>query len=226
MNGAHDMGGMQSFGPVNTADDGRAFHAAWEGRTFAMSMILPSQGVYNINQYRYARERIPPPQYLASSYFELWLTAMERLVVESGLAAPAELAAHARDPRLTQPTPAQAPRDLTQRMLRKVHEGLPALREDGPRPSFASGDRVRASTANPRGHTRLPRYARGKRGVVDLVHGSFELPDASAAGRSVPEPLYTVRFEATELWGEQAAAGDGVRIDLWESYLKREEDGP
>lgn len=216
------MGGMQGFGTVDVSDSASGFHEAWEGRVFAISLILPAQGVYNLDEFRWSREQIPPREYLESSYFELWLTAMERLVCEKGLATREELAARARDGGGEASRRPRSP-ELTERMLRIVHQGLPALKEGGP-PRLRKGDRVRARNFHPRGHTRLPRYVRGRRGVVDLVHGRFELPDESAAGGHVPEPLYTVRFDATELWGTQARPGDGVRVDLWESYLEREDD--
>lgn len=204
MNGAHDVGGMQTFGPVDPRDDGRPFHERWEGRTFAISLILPAQGVYNLNEFRDRRERIPPPAFLAKPYYDLWLTSMEALVEEKAVAGRPAAAADA---------------GLAARMLDTIRHGEPA-NLPGPAPRFLPGDRVRARDLNPSGHIRMPRYVRGRSGVVDRSHGCFLLPDASAEGRDVPEPLYTVRFEATELWGPRARPGDGVRVDLWESYLQ------
>ena len=222
MNGMHDMGGMQTFGPVQIEDDGKVFHEPWEGRIFAISLILPAQGVYNLNEFRSRRERIPPPEYLRSSYFELWLASMEQLLVEKGVLGREEL--EARRARPESPASSPAPHDpgLAGRMLDIVHQGVEDVREGSP-PRFQSGARVRARNAHPRGHTRLPRYVRGKRGTVELVHGCFDLPDASAEGRDVSQRLYTVRFVAQELWGPEARAGDAVRVDLWESYLEAEE---
>ncbi|HZU17346.1 MAG TPA: nitrile hydratase subunit beta [Candidatus Dormibacteraeota bacterium] len=226
MNGIHDVGGMQTFGPVDPRDDGHPFHAGWEGRVFALSLVLAERGVFNLNEFRDRRERIPPPEYLRKSYFDLWLTSMEALVVERGVATREELEARAR--RAGEPAGARAPGGdggaLAERMLRIIREGVPSRRE-GPAPRFQPGDRVRARNLHPTGHIRMPRYIRGKVGIVDRCHGCFDLPDASAAGRDLPEPLYTVRFDAVELWGDQGRVGDGVRVDLWESYLEPEE-GP
>ncbi|MBO0689742.1 MAG: nitrile hydratase subunit beta [Candidatus Dormibacteraeota bacterium] len=221
MNGAHDVGGMQTFGPVDPHDDGRAFHAGWEGRTFAISLILPAQGVYNLDEFRDRRERIPPPAFLAKPYFDLWLTSVEALAVEKGLVTREELERRAAELRgAAPPEPARTgPDELAGRLLRSVFHGEPA-RRDGPAPRFSPGDRVRARDLHPGGHIRMPRYVRGRTGTVVLGHGCFVLPDASAEGRVVPEPLYTVRFEARDLWGPQAREGDGVRVDLWESYLE------
>ena len=226
MNGIHDVGGMQTFGPVDPHDDGHPFHADWEGRVFAISLILPAQGVYNLNEFRDRRERIPAPEFLRRSYFDLWLTSMEALVVEKGVVTREELEARAREAGARGAGTPWASGDggcLAERMLGIIREGVPAGRE-GPAPRFHPGDRVRARNLHPPGHIRMPRYVRGKVGVVDRCHGCFDLPDASARGRDLPQPLYTVRFEAVDLWGDQGRAGDGVRVDLWESYLEPEEE--
>ena len=73
---------------------------------------------------------------------------------------------------------------------------------------------------NPSGHTRLPRYARGKRGCIEAVRGVFVFPDTHAHGQGEqPCWLYTVRFAARELWGEAADAAASVTIDAFEPYL-------
>jgi nitrile hydratase len=84
------------------------------------------------------------------------------------------------------------------------------------------GDRVRAKVMNPRTHTRLPRYVRGRVGTVEADHGVFVTPD-TMAHKLGPQPqhLYTVCFRAKELWGEAASGADTVRLDLWASYLER-----
>lgn len=219
MNGAHDVGGVQTFGPVDPGDDGHPFHAAWEGRTFALYLILLAQGVYNVDEFRDRRERIPPPVFFQKSYFDLWLTATETLVVEKGVVTREELEARMLDLAELEPPSGGDGGELARRMLENVRHGR-ASRREGPPPRFEPGDRVRTRNVHPAGHIRMPGYVRGKLGVVDRSHGCFDLPDASAHGEDVPEPLYTVRFEASELWGPQGRPGDGVRVDLWESYLE------
>lgn len=196
------MGGMQGFGPVTPEQNEPVFHARWEGRVRGIQSRTVRR-FYNLDEFRHAIERMPPERYLRASYYEKWLTGIETLMLEKGVVTPEELAAgHA------------------------VRRELPAARDEaaprGPRASrFKPGDEVRARNANPRGHTRLPRYARGKRGMVRLVHGPYLLPDTNAhlTGEDW-QHVYSVAFTARELWGLDASASDSVCIDLWESYLE------
>jgi nitrile hydratase len=162
------------------------------------------RGLYNLDEFRQAIERIPPARYLESGYYERWLTALEALLVEKGVVTREELASG----RASSPAPPPAPRPPDDR---------PPLR-----PCFAAGDVVVARRAHPAGHTRLPRYVRGRRGVVRSVHGPFLLPDAHVRGRREWQPVYAVEFSARELWGEDGTGGDVVCVDLWESYLEPE----
>jgi nitrile hydratase len=86
---------------------------------------------------------------------------------------------------------------------------------------FSVGAQVRAKKINPASHTRLPRYARGKLGSIERVHGGHVFPDTNAmlAGEH-PQYLYSVRFSARELWGETSSPRDAVYLDLWEEYLE------
>ena len=87
-------------------------------------------------------------------------------------------------------------------------------------PRFRAGDKVVVRTLNPEHHTRLPRYARGKRGIVELDHGVFVFPDTAAHKQGEkPQHVYSVRFTARELWGPQAPERDTLRLDLWDDYL-------
>ena len=87
-------------------------------------------------------------------------------------------------------------------------------------PRFRVGDAVIARNVNPVGHTRVPRYIKGKRGVVHRDHGVFAFPDAAAHGQGhVPQHAYSVRFMARELWGEQASPVDSIHIDLFDEYM-------
>lgn len=196
MNGAHDMGGMDGFGPVLAERDEPWFHADWERRAFALTIALGASGAWNIDMSRSAREDRPPPEYLGMSYYQLWLAGIERL--------------------LAQHTPKRVLRaaDVEAALAR----GGPADREPPRAARFAAGDRVRTRNLNPRTHTRLPRYARGKAGVVELVHGCHVFPDSNALGLGEdPQWLYTVRFTARELWGRDERTS--VTIDAFEPYL-------
>ncbi len=217
MNGGQDLGGMMGFGPIGIEQDEPLFHAPWERRAFGVTLAMGATGTWTIDMSRHARESLSPAEYLSSSYYEIWTKGVERLVVEAGLVAPEEL----RGGRAAgSPAPVK-------RVLRA--EDVPAVLARGgpadrpaPHPArFAAGDAVTTRNLNPPGHTRLPRYARGKRGTVELVHGAHVFPDTNAhGGGENPQWLYTVRFTGAELWGEGADPTLTVSIDAWESYLE------
>jgi nitrile hydratase len=217
MNGVHDMGGMTCFGPIVREENEPIFHAPWERRMFAMGM-LGLGGIGTLDEYRHAIERMDPAHYLESPYYEHWLAALETLAVEHGLLTKEELATGL--PQTTQrreepPLPPEA-------IPIVVSKGAPCDRPAGRRkPRFSVGDTVTAKNLNPSGHTRLPRYVRGKQGVIHLVHGTFVYPDTNAhGGGEKPQPLYNVCFSARELWGPASARRDHLYIDLWEDYLE------
>jgi nitrile hydratase subunit beta len=216
MNGIHDMGGMDGFGPVVREQNEPVFHAEWEGRVLALSLSLARRlSPGSFDEFRHAVERIPPAQYLASSYYERWLAAAETLLVEHGVVTREELLAKQSDS-------TEFARALIAPGVRAVGPA-PSKEKPGekpPRARFAIGDRVRARNLNPPGHTRIPRYARGKRGVIARDWGVFVFPDTNAhhAGTR-PQHCYSVRFEARELWGKSANARERVHVDLWEGYL-------
>jgi nitrile hydratase len=197
---------MQDFGLVSVEAAEPVFHASWEARVFGIGGIVTLQGLANTNSVRHAIERMDPAHYLGSPYFEHWLTAFTTLLVEQGVLTREELEARTGGP-FPVSRPSQAP-------------PWSAAAVGDARPRFAVGDRVRVSEARPRGHTRCPRYVRGKRGVVDRCDGAFTLPDADVHGDDPHiEPTYSVRFEAAELWGREAESDATVSVGLWESYL-------
>ena len=220
MNGIHDMGGMHGFGRVAREENEPVFHEKWEGRVLGISRACSAQGIFNIDESRHAIERMAPVDYLSSSYYERWLDRNVRLLVEKGVITREELErrmaqlAGGKDPA----TPHSDPK-LLDRMLRVTRERT-SYRRPGPAPRFALGDRVLTRHDAPVGHTRLPRYARGKPGVIVRVHGTFIFPDTHAHGKGEQShALYSVRFDATLLWGESAEPRAPVHIDLWERYL-------
>jgi nitrile hydratase beta subunit len=217
MNGVHDMGGMDGFGSVVPEPNEPVFHAAWEGRVIAMMRAMGAAGAWNLDLFRNAREHQHPTFYLAASYYESWAKSIEMLMLDRGLAAPDELAAgRALHPPKPLKRPALAPRDVP-RMVTRGSYGRPP-----PAPTrYGAGDVVRTKNMHPTTHTRLPRYARGKLGTVERVHGCHVFPDSSAldAGEN-PQWLYTVVFDGRELWGADAEAGSKVSIDAFEPYLE------
>jgi nitrile hydratase len=215
VNGVHDMGGMANLGPVAPETDEPVFHHEWEGRVHAMTVASPTRG--NIDAGRHQRELIPGPEYLAMSYYEKWFRSLNELLLKHGLVTREELASGRADPKAPKSTPRLAAEAVASAMTAPgsyVREAAPA--------KFSVGETVRARNIHPPGHTRLPRYARGRLGVVTALHGAHVFPDAHAHGKGeAPQPLYTVRFAATELWGPDGDPRDSVSLDLWEPYLER-----
>jgi nitrile hydratase len=217
MNGAQDLGGMMGFGPIAIEQDEPWFHAEWERRAFGLTLAMGATGSWNIDMSRHARESLPPAEYLTSSYYEIWAKGVERLVVAAGLVSKEELTAGQS---LAESAPIKwvlKAEDVPAVLAR----GGPAERPIEQAARFTVGDRVRTCNTHPWGHTRLPRYARAKIGVVELVHGAHVFPDANAHGQGEqPQWLYTICFSGRELWGEQADPTISVSIDAWESYLE------
>lgn len=215
MNGVHDMGGMQDMGPVAIEANEPVFHADWEKRVFSARLACAWHRRWNIDMNRFAIERMPPADYLAATYYEKVLYGLETLLVEQGLVTAQELASGRAGGKADVPGVLQA--DGVDTLLRNR---IRARRDENVAPRFKAGDAVVARNIHPAGHTRLPRYARGKRGVVDRDFGVYVFPDTSAMTRDPkPQHLYSVRFAARELWGAEAAARDSVYVNLWDDHL-------
>lgn len=224
MNGVHDVGGMHGFGPVQREENEPVFHAAWERSVFAITMVTRAQGLYNIDEFRHGIERMDPAHYLASSYYEHWLATVETNLVEKGILTNDELDTRTAfiraNPHYVLPRPDDP--DMVARMARipTVLSPVGPPPAGGAAPRFRVGDHVVARNMHPTGHTRLPRYVRGKRGVIDRVHGIDTFPDTNAHGLGTqPQAVYSVRFDGRELWGESAEPRERLYIDLWDSYL-------
>lgn len=210
MNGIHDLGGRDGFGRVSVEEDEPVFHADWEARVFGM--VAATRLPPNVDAFRHAIERMDPLHYLAASYYERWMSGLETRLLDEGLLEPGEVDARLRGGRAPAPTaarPATAPGPGG------------ARREIGRAPRFAVGDRVRARNLQPKGHTRLPAYARGHTGTIAIVHPAWVLPDTHAHGRGEhAQYAYAVRFSARELFGEDGDPTACVHVDLFESYLE------
>lgn len=226
MNGVHDLGGMHGLGPVVREDREPVFHHAWERRAFALTVAAGFLGRWNLDMSRYAREQMPAAEYLATSYYEHWLYGLEKLLVDTGLLTREEIERRVRDGGGPAGRPPASPAAEGLRVLRAadVESALRRARtarvEDDVPPRFKPGDPVVTRNLHPGGHTRLPRYARGRRGVVAEDYGVWVFPDTHAAAQGKkPQHVYSVRFAARELWGPEAAERDSVFIDLWDDYL-------
>jgi nitrile hydratase subunit beta len=216
MNGVHDMGGMQNFGPVCPETNEPVFHDHWERRAFALTLAMGGGGLWNLDQSRSAREGLPSAQYLANSYYEIWLDGLCKLMLERRLVTAEELS----DGRVREPARRTLNVLTVDRIATAFARGSSTERQVSESARFGVGDAVRTKTLNPPSHTRLPRYCRGKPGTIAIVHGAHVFPDANASGRGEqPQWLYTVRFEGRELWGADTTAA-AVHVDCWESYLE------
>jgi nitrile hydratase len=226
MNGAHDMGGTHGFGAVQPDETSRGgcaplFETEWERRVFGLTLAMGATGAWNIDASRHARENQAPADYLAKSYFQVWLHGLERLMLDAGLVTRSELESGRAE------APAKPlPRVLTAEAVGPtLARGGPSARETNRAPAFALGDRVVAKVMAPAGHTRLPRYVRGRPGRIVLLHGAHVFPDSNGHFRGEdPQHLYTVAFDARDIWGQEAFGGE-VRVDCWEPYLERAERG-
>jgi nitrile hydratase len=219
MNGVHDMGGMHGMGPISPEKNEPVFHEKWEGRLYAINRAVGAWKKWNIDAGRHAIEQIPPADYLRMSYYERWLVRDISLLLESGLLTPQEINTGEPAPGSQKATPPLPVANLTATAAQRPSYARP---DADVKARFQVGDRVRALKINPTGHTRLPRYARGREGVIDRHHGIFVFPDTNAHFQGEhPQHLYSVRFRAQELWGESASARDSIYLDLWDSYLER-----
>jgi nitrile hydratase len=217
MNGPHDLGGQMGLGPVAPEIDEPVFHAEWEKRALGLTLCSGAFGYWNLDESRHARENRHPVDYLGSSYYEIWIKGLERLLIRHGFVSERDLAqGRAVDPAAT-PKRVLKAADVPAVLAR----GGPCNRPVNTAPLFAVGDKVRTRNFNPTGHTRLPRYARAKLGVVDAVREGFVFPDSNAHGAGEkPQHVYTVVFDGAEIWGEGADPTLTVSIDAWESYLE------
>ncbi len=217
MNGGADLGGMQGFGPVVDEPEYPKFHQPWESRVMAIVVALGACRQWNIDQSRYARESLPPADYLRFSYYRIWLEGAQKLLLSTGMVTVEELA----EGKLHRPAIQVANKMEAEKVWDMLHAlGGAADRPAQGEPSFAIGDRVSTINTHPQSHTRLPRYARAKTGTISKVLGFHVFPDISAKGdRDDPQWLYQVCFSARELWGGDKNPRDKVTLDLWEPHL-------
>lgn len=216
MDSVHDLGGVEGFGPVDRSHEEEVFHAPWEARMFSLAAALSRPAGWSIDWFRHARECARPVDYLSLGYFDQWCHAYEAMLLDSEVVTLEELAAGKA---LGPVTPPASPPRKGEEISGKAHYPPDPRRPGGP-PAYAVGQAVRTRVAGYAGHSRLPRYARGKPGVIQACYGRQILPDASASGREEAEPLYLVKIRAADIWPEAAGSRDEICLDLWESYLE------
>jgi nitrile hydratase subunit beta len=210
-----DLGGRSGFGSVVPEPGGAVFHAAWEARIHALTLAMGATGSWNLDMMRRARETLP--NYLELSYYEIWLGGLEKLLVANGLVTPDELAAGSAR---------RAPKPVT-RVLRAgevalaLAKGSPTERAPTSPARYGRGQKVRMRAAPVEHHTRLPAYLCGRTGVIERVLGPHVFADSHAEGLGEdPQWLYTVVFDAAELWGAEVNPGHTVSCDAWQPYIE------
>lgn len=210
-----DLGGRPCSEKVEPEPEGELFHAAWEPRALAVTLAMGATGSWNIDASRAARETLP--EYGDLTYYRIWIAALERLMAERGLVHPEEIA---QGRMLWPPCPVNRVLQAGE-VAAALARGSPVERPAAAPARFAPGQRVRTRTHRLAHHTRLPGYAHGKQGVIERVHGAHVFADAHAHGLGEqPQWLYSVVFDAAELWGEEAAPHQQVSVDAWEPYLE------
>lgn len=217
MDGIHDLGGMDNFGPVAPEEDEPVFHEDWERTIFGNLIAMLGAGYFKVDEIRRATEMIPPAKYLQSSYYEKWLEAVLSLLYEKNVVTPEEIE-QGRSLRTTGMTLPPLPKEGADFVL---NNPVPASLDVEVTPKFKVGDRIVTKNMHPQHHTRIPRYVRGKHGVIQKDYGVFLLPDANAhGGPDMPQHVYSVRFMARELWGDDAPPKDSLYIDLFDDYME------
>ena len=229
MNSLHDVGGMDGFGPVEWEENEPVFHEPWEARMRAIDALMTKKlRAYCVDETRHRIERMNPVYYLGSSYYQIWLLRMESLLMEKGYVTEAEMQAKMREITPAPPTSHLAPYrhimpSIASPRRRTVIPHAGSANKDDPMPTYAVGDVVRVKDGAPLGHTRVPRYVRGKVGMITNLHGNFMLPDQRVEdGSTLYQPVYRVCFEAQHVWGEDASPKDKLYLEMWEDYIEPE----
>lgn len=220
MNSIHDMGGCHGMGEISREQNEPFFHEKWEARLFACQFAMNAWGSWSLDRVRWFREQMPGPRYLNSKYYEIWLDALIRLIIDAGFASANELKTGNCEDNVKRYSPALRPENVKRQMLK----GITSRRENSEiKQRFSAGDQVRALNMNPKNHTRLPRYVRGKCGVVETRRGVFVFPDTNSRGLGEkPQTVYSVCFKPEEIWGpDHKHQNDLIYVDMWENYLEK-----
>jgi nitrile hydratase beta subunit len=217
MDGIHDLGGKQGYGPIAVDEDETPFHHDWEAREWGISRCARAPEI-TIDWWRHCRELIGPEDYLGRPYFDSWAQTDFSTYIEGGWMTVEDIG---RPDALGVGTEDDPPPALTlQQVLQEDRSH--AYRFDAEidaEPRFAVGQQIITASHGHAGHTRLPQYARGRRGTIQGCNGAHVFPDLSAGGVEIHQYCYGVMFTADELWAEASDSRDKVFLDLWESYL-------
>lgn len=215
MDGIHDLGGKQGYGPIDVDHGDHVAMADWEARMWAVAQTCRAPD-WTTDWWRHITERIDPAVYLAIPYFEKWMLTYTTGLITSGILTLDDVIAGHTSRTGKAPDP-QSVEDVMQAV--KAARAVQPRENDGPSPAFQVGQKVGTLRDISADHTRLPAYAQGRVGHILAGHGTRTFPDLSAKGIEEPDHLYTIVFTAKELWGDEACETDTVRLDLWERYL-------
>ena len=171
---------------------------------------------WNAPKFRHTLELEEPVHYLTRLYWDRWYKAYACMLVGSGLITVDELATGKSDGTKVTGLPAPMSADAVAKAKSKWRS---ADRPYDEKPRYKVGEKIVAHNASPVGHSRLPAYVRGRKGVISAYHGAHILDDAAVHNETRAEPLYTVRFKLSDLFPERKESADRVHLDLWESYL-------
>jgi nitrile hydratase subunit beta len=223
MNGVHDLGGMEGLGPVNPPKEEPVFRADWERTAFTLFVPSVLAGL-NLDEFRHGIEKMHPAEYLTSPYYEHWVHTIEKNLIEKGVITEKELSDRVAQYRQNPdaPLPDRKDPDQVELHLAIMRSGASTRMPTDATPRFKAGDAVIVKNAHPSGHTRMARYLRGKRGVIDRVYDSFIFPDSNAHRQGEnPQYVYSVRFDAAHVWGKETSEpNETIYFDLWEPYLE------
>lgn len=217
MDGIHDFGGRQGYGPIDVGEPPEPFHAPWEARLFGITRAFTEPVSTSLELFRLARECIDPADYLMRPYYDQWLQAHAVLLVVTGAATVKELAT-GKSKRSIEGLPPPMPPEQVATEKEKMNR---FDRPSDASPVFSPGARVKAKAFSTSGHTRLPQYVRGRVGTVEAFRGFHVFPDTNVDGNGPAAPLYNLSFLAAELWPEATGRKDRVYLDLWENYLEQ-----
>lgn len=215
MDGVHDLGGKQGFGAIDVNEVEVPFHADWEGRMWAINQCSRSPD-WTIDWWRHVRELINPVDYLSRPYFDSWAQTHIAAFIDSGAFTLEEIIAAKSATAPVERQPSQDSSDIFAAIKAQAYR---FDRDIETQPAYQPGDRIYTRQLLPGQHTRLPAYARGKPGVIHAHHGAHVFADSSAQGEEIAQHIYSVVFEARDLWIEAENKKDRVFLDLWESYL-------
>ncbi len=220
MNTIHDLGGMDGF-TIPKRDQGRVLKEEWERQVWGLAFGLDIPGYSRGG--RAAIEKIPPELYLSMPYYARWLYRAEKSLIAQGFVTESELA-NPDGPIKMPNIPDYIPLSADEAVMRLTSDDSAEL-DAKVEPLFVVGDKVIVKNEHPTYHNRVPRYVRGRQGIICRHHGVHILEDQIVGEDVGQQHLYTVMFKAAELWGNRGHSKDRIYAELWDYHLQQAPDG-